>query len=484
MHLSEFEAGLRDAACLEPKFCPVCALSIPDLLPDESPALVALQTQNHELWDLCMRNPSAPRVPDEETELRRRLQCNIDSCAHGRLAHGALLERWAFEHITDPLIMLRAVLCLCLSSCLYGLDPSTDYEESTVLSRAKNPRKRFRSSTGAWPTTPDQLFPYGAAQTLEALVHGCHSDDDDGCWWVLNAVMQLARPRVLPALLADKNIHTMLCSACILVVSHGTYLKIGMRVRSNGTAVSGEAALRDRPWLRSGRGLTIVAAFLQSVREGPYARPDDMYQFVAPAKLAMHQAAATPNQHDWRTIAQSLTPASAHVHEARNLVSDADVLASVARDPRAFAVVMVIRFALAALYSDKHCAGPACALTTLDADPARPPLPTCARCKLARYCSRDCQRADWASGHKRICRVLSALESVSPVSTSQRAYVLKIQNSSVPDEDLALVGRWAVSSSQYYRDMIRTEMAYPLLLDKARRQGGHSRAPLDPEAAS
>jgi len=31
------------------------------------------------------------------------------------------------------------------------------------------------------------------------------------------------------------------------------------------------------------------------------------------------------------------------------------------------------------------------------------PLRKCARCKVARYCSKECQKAHWKSGHKSVC---------------------------------------------------------------------------------
>lgn len=39
-----------------------------------------------------------------------------------------------------------------------------------------------------------------------------------------------------------------------------------------------------------------------------------------------------------------------------------------------------------------------------DSEPSE--LLTCARCKVARYCGKACQSADWASRHKRWCKAL------------------------------------------------------------------------------
>ncbi|KAL0701761.1 hypothetical protein Bca4012_057883 [Brassica carinata] len=38
----------------------------------------------------------------------------------------------------------------------------------------------------------------------------------------------------------------------------------------------------------------------------------------------------------------------------------------------------------------------------------------CSRCKSVRYCSANCQKSDWNSGHKRQCMVFQSSDS-SPV---------------------------------------------------------------------
>ncbi|KAJ7690055.1 hypothetical protein B0H17DRAFT_1201852 [Mycena rosella] len=48
---------------------------------------------------------------------------------------------------------------------------------------------------------------------------------------------------------------------------------------------------------------------------------------------------------------------------------------------------------------------------------------SCAGCGVAYYCSRDCQKADWASGHRRSCRTLG---SAGPSSARDRCYLRAI----------------------------------------------------------
>jgi hypothetical protein len=46
-------------------------------------------------------------------------------------------------------------------------------------------------------------------------------------------------------------------------------------------------------------------------------------------------------------------------------------------------------------------------LTRADAKALFPPK-RCSRCLVARYCSAECQGADWRAGHKLVCRELAA----------------------------------------------------------------------------
>ncbi|KAJ7503454.1 hypothetical protein B0H11DRAFT_2274097 [Mycena galericulata] len=48
---------------------------------------------------------------------------------------------------------------------------------------------------------------------------------------------------------------------------------------------------------------------------------------------------------------------------------------------------------------------------------------SCAGCSLAYYCSRDCQKHDWAAGHRQWCRMLASTHFGGPSSPRDRAYM-------------------------------------------------------------
>ncbi|EER05690.1 hypothetical protein Pmar_PMAR011736, partial [Perkinsus marinus ATCC 50983] len=53
---------------------------------------------------------------------------------------------------------------------------------------------------------------------------------------------------------------------------------------------------------------------------------------------------------------------------------------------------------------DTHCSGCFSKMGSINGK-----LKTCSRCKVARYCSTQCQASDWKAGHKRECPLITRL---------------------------------------------------------------------------
>lgn len=162
---------------------------------------------------------------------------------------------------------------------------------------------------------------------------------------------------------------------------------------------------------------------------------------------------------EWQEILVCLTPAAAHFQHARAKVSDEQVLELVTRAPRSWAVLEAIRTAVAGLHSEQYCCGPDCAQSTLDHSGGRPPLPTCSRCKVPRYCGAECQRADWKRAHKKLCGPFSQLRDLFDAPE----YMARVRQSAISDQDLIHLGHWAVSRGVRYRDVICTDFVFPNL---------------------
>ncbi|EJD44577.1 hypothetical protein AURDEDRAFT_185010 [Auricularia subglabra TFB-10046 SS5] len=452
------------------QFCTICLLAVPYALSGNSPDIPDLQTQYHDLWSSCMCWLAMPWRDDELSSLRRSLSHNIDNCGM-RASHGAMLKDFGKAHVKDPFELFQILLCLCLQNCLYGIDSSTGHTLN-VVARARNPRKRFCSKKGAWPTEIDQLFPYGERHTVRALAMASFWFADDSPLWVLNAILHLARPRLWSTFLDENNRVPIVWSVTSMIL-YGTGCVAGLRTLDQGVRRERTPpAIRDADWLRDGHGLHAASAFLRTILTGPYAQPDDILHFLLPHlatfrdifRIAHWQAKScrpVARREDWWQIALCVCPASAVAGESLQLVPDADVLRAVETDPRSEVILGIIRQALIAF--PRQCAGPGCARTMLDDTM----LPTCARCKIARYCIKNCQRADWTTEnpipHKRLCPVLSALRLVADPAMPQAAFAEAVRQSCLPDDYLILAGKWALSRGRYFMDILRVEIALPLL---------------------
>lgn len=235
------------------RFCTVCLLAVPYALAGNSPDIPDLQTQYHELWSACMRWLTAPWTEGELSRLKRCLTRNIANCS-SRAGHDAMLGTAQKKHITDSFELFQILLCLCLQNCLYGIDSSTG-RTLTVVARARNPRKRFCSKKGAWPTEIDQLFPYGAYDTIRALAIASYWFADDSPLWVLNAVLHLARPRLWNDMLNGNLLVPTVWSLTSMIL-YDTGCAAGLRTLDQGSRRERTPpAIRDAAWLREGHAL-------------------------------------------------------------------------------------------------------------------------------------------------------------------------------------------------------------------------------------
>ncbi|EJD37133.1 hypothetical protein AURDEDRAFT_129630 [Auricularia subglabra TFB-10046 SS5] len=330
-------------------FCVLCFTCVPRLLDFDGPEIVPLRKMHHKLWDACMRNLTVPRTSGETVALRQLLQDNINNrkWRSSDRPHQDVSVDWE-NHVSGHLELFYLVLGLCLSNCLYGPDVPTG-NTGTVVQRASYPRKRFRSGSGAWPSRTDQLFPYGPDRTVDALIEACCNFADCSAFWVLRAVLRLARPLAWEAPLRQENHHRIACYIAAMLVlpisASPLHLEIISRLASQGCNVP--PAVLDCEWLRTTDPRNAAFGFLETVTEWPYAHSDDAARFV-------------------------------EVPDVRTGIIHAFMLAS-----------------------DHY----QCGRTMLESAEDRLLAP-CARCRLPRYCSKESQRENWRAEHRRLVPAL------------------------------------------------------------------------------
>lgn len=468
---------LRDEHRPGDGLCVICFGCIPRLLGLDGPEIVRLRTRNHDLWDACMRTLTVPRSASQDAVLRQRLQDNIDRCPYREPENPH--DDLSVFYISDPVQKLRVVISHYLSNCLYGVDNASG-NRTTVVNRTDHAHKRFRSVSQAWPSRVDQLFPYGPERTVSALIDDCCAFSDTSALWVLNAILRLARPLVWDVILQPDNcirLSWYITAVLFLGVSDDLeHIEKLATLAPPGCSLPQYVA--DVEWTQTGEEADSVIAFINTIRLGPYAHPDDPSRFATACgepmsrrlRAAMHAAAEhhKPTMYRrWSAFQRYLSRLEAHA-AAGARVPYADLVAHVERNPRDTTLLRIVRLALGELPADRRCAGPGCTRTMFDLDEgADRPLATCARCRLRRYCCRECQRADWRAGHRALCRVLATLAEVAPTSLPSDEFVRRVQQSTIADTDLLALGMWVLGRGQYMRDLLACNISFPHLRNLA-----------------
>ncbi|EJD37139.1 hypothetical protein AURDEDRAFT_173773 [Auricularia subglabra TFB-10046 SS5] len=456
--------------------CIICFSCIPQLLKLDGPDIVRLRTRHHDLWDACMRSLTVPRSGSQNAALRQRLQDNINNCS--RRLPGDPHEELSVFFVSDPLQQFRMLLCNCLSNCLYGVDHSSG-NLATVVKRANNPHKRFCSASRAWPTRISQLFPYGPERTVAALIDACCAFTDTGALWILNAVLRLARPLIWDAILQPDNCLrlTWFITATLLLSLSSDPTHTAKIAALAPPGCSPPSDIAEAEWLRAGEEADAIIAFLGTVRVGPYSHPDDPERFATACgelvtgrlRYAFRVAAEyhKPTMYRrWLAFQQYIVRLGTHA-VARTRVPYSDLIAHIQCNPRDRTILSIVRLALNLLPLHRRCAGAGCTRTMFDLEEEGKPLSTCGKCKLFCYCCRECQRADWRTGHKQLCPIFVALLDAAPPLLPPDEFLRAIHESAISDADLLELGMWALGRGQHMRDLLACELAFPHLTNAA-----------------
>ncbi|EJD34955.1 hypothetical protein AURDEDRAFT_130895 [Auricularia subglabra TFB-10046 SS5] len=451
-----FQVVLQDDLHPAQRYCPICLLIYPCLLGGNSPVIPILQTEHHSFLDMCVRKLSLALTAREKQTLRQRLHHNIDTCAYRHLPstrpHDEQLREYDCEHVEDPVDIMRATLCKSLRCCLYGFDTAARNPEC-VMDRAARPHKRFRSTTGIWPTSVDQLFPYGPDRTVEGIIDCCCAFLSPSPLLVLNAILDLTRPRVWDLLLEPTTHHRLAWAICVTILLGipDAHAKLSLYTGRAPPGCSVPQKWKKARWLQDGTGITSASTLADTIRFGSYALPDDELRFAAPHAEILENV--FPLAVDYYRTTQpvvcetlnSYLDTLRRTRIAEQHVSE-DLDSVLEHDPRSLGVLRIVRLAIGWLQHARRCAAPQCSRTLVDRpDDEDKPLSACARCRLAQYCSRECQRRDWKAGepvpHKQLCPILSELQSRADRNLPETDYVDAVRQSTIANDELVIAGR-------------------------------------------
>ncbi|KZV94349.1 hypothetical protein EXIGLDRAFT_737105 [Exidia glandulosa HHB12029] len=292
-------------------------------------------------------------------------------------------------------------LCVHISLCF--IQDNTRAVESNKLSKK-----------GLWPTSEDDLFPFGVAKGVEAIVKAYTLLPSIAC--IVNPMLSVQRPLVLPELLKDIHRTTLVAS---MVAELGRIAAIlvskGDEIRKAGTPPHNSAILLIAGVHPS--AVQVQVFFLWTMFSGSDAAPGEGELLVRGFELELYENLTTilsfiPNVHkeSWSAVSADIACQLYPHIPADSRPKDSDVPAYVRewaqrimeRTDHYSTLFQTLKYVRAR----RSCWGPGCGKTVQE---TRKMLSLCAQCKYVQYCSKECQKRDWKSEpypHKRICAML------------------------------------------------------------------------------
>lgn len=377
--------------------CPVCLAKLSYRLTgdrDLVPHIPRLRVDCHALFDACVLQLVFPHEPGGLERLALQLRANRGRCSlHAR--GGA--DRSADEHLDDFWGVANQILMVALQT-------GNGAFEDRMWSRSK----LFSDRRGRWPAHVDQLFPDGARTAVDTLVSHCERYISVRPLDTLYVMTMVARAAILPVL-AEEAVRLRLIAIILKTLDPEAS---GISERAPWLVAEGDLHARET-----------ATRMLEALMKGPGALPEDAGMLFfsghesslidVVGRVSESLAADHPLRSDLQTswfvlsnrsgvrlpphLAPPLTiPPKRDEHYGRN------------------AVIKSVYYLSMLCMRSRSCAGPGCTLSAFENAGGRP-FPQCARCKVPRYCSRACQRADWKGGvgvpvpHKRLCGAFGKL---------------------------------------------------------------------------
>ncbi|KZV84397.1 hypothetical protein EXIGLDRAFT_727270, partial [Exidia glandulosa HHB12029] len=376
-----------------PSCCFLCLQAFADDLWDCKDELDQLRTECHAFWDALVLLVGFPRSDESLATLRYNLlgitaECDVltEAMNHLRYIFRSHPEREDSVPVEEPVhVFMDAVLRILHVGLVAG-------SKSAVL-RADTRNKTFANRRGAphWPPTPQCLFPLGRPFSVGNMMSWCsYMPTYWSPFMILSDYIIIARDHVLPFILSDV-------------------------LRDETVRLTIQKLADDEP---KDRVLNILAAamLLKMLADGPHSEQCDMDAFVSGHEQELLDAAKSALDVVGldHVLSWSLVAFAIDLHRRLNLPDSAlgDDLV-IFRNPEV-GVVPMIRAAIRVERKSRICARYGCSARDIAGS-----FPQCSRCKVLRYCTRECQLRDWKEGapvpHKKVCPFILEVTNVEDV---------------------------------------------------------------------
>ena len=451
---------------------------------DSGPANVEiLRAQHHDLYNACIALLTVPR-PHEEFEyvatetmrLRKDVQEALETC-HCNTEDGFIRQ---IHMVSDAARSDKGKPCSYsdLGQLLFvvvhnALQPARD---GSIHKVSRNAEKAARAGKPImWPTKSQDLLPYGAKESMDALIVWVEITPYAVSLGMLGSMMEICKKQIVPYIVVSGTLADKLAGITEIV----WMVWIVQQQAPRSTAVTPTKCLAD---------LKSIALFCHMLADLCYEA--ELKKFAAGSverllgmgdlvlkRLPELQASIRPfsssAKHDLDYVKTSYATLCTLVHRYFDMPFDSTkyhpliVGSSLQRmmqeeNPLSMSYEVFLRFA-----NHQRCYAPACPETFASAGRK---FSNCAGCKRVPYCGKKCQAQAWKYAtvpHKNICKKLRSLAEITslpskPDPTEGPAFV---QTCIAKGVDEAVAADVAIHMKNLLKEMNAATCTAPLLQD-------------------
>ncbi|EJD37181.1 hypothetical protein AURDEDRAFT_173816 [Auricularia subglabra TFB-10046 SS5] len=372
---------------LNPTCCPYCFNVFVSMVVICPNALSELKKFAHEFWETCVSLLiiySKSDVPHLRQALAQsQLNCRDRQTWHKHRFPGAPID--SFDFLIDG-------LCYAVQAAMeLGTNPVFCTDRS---------KQSFHRRNGIWPTNIKSLFSLGVERTVDALLHWCCAPMSPLPLVLLETYLMTARSLVFPLLLDSPRRERFLW-ALLQAMTPGILIPWpGLLPFALPRGLTVPLSLRGAP------AFSLPAMALLDTLYADYgAHKGDAMHIVADYRVVLLSALEQLPIKDGKL---GLAVQSARESLLRCLSGHEKVACLGGMGAR----TEVAYDFLGRLASEHRCAGPGCGDAEISEVAGVRRFKSCELCRVVRYCSRACQRANWTRGrprHKDVCPLVCSL---------------------------------------------------------------------------
>ncbi|EJD50101.1 hypothetical protein AURDEDRAFT_160643 [Auricularia subglabra TFB-10046 SS5] len=402
---------------------------------DGGATIQLLQPKSHAFWNQVIAFISAEWTSDRRTSVSVVLRRTYLRCSRCRVPGVG----GKIDHTDDYFALVMGVASKALQYCL--------------TNRVGGQTKGFVSKRGRWPTSPQQLFPYGPERTIVSLVDQLDTNPDAEL--TITVLVSVHRPLALPVLLKAQTRGRLISSVTSRLIAAATAADTDL-ARIGQPVLSG---VKDAVARRHLKSCSSILTLLYYLAFGVDAKPLDAVNIMYHRELelfepldALLSLLSEPESaerhvlrvatHLWHALSHSQQQGLGRAGPPSYARTSDRLSEEVLKDP-----YRALKHYLAPKTRHRGCFGPECGKRVHDKTTPGA-FSRCAKCRMVQYCSRECQRADWARPqfpHREICDMLRELAACAPMDMGSEDFSAACHARSFPLERVDRLIEWATN---------------------------------------